>query len=179
MKKFIAIIAAIAMIATMSVSVFAANDITAIGGTASEEITVNYVEGEEGKRVDVVVVDVAWSDMVFTYTVATEAWNADDLVWEDATGAWTGTAKVAVTNRSSKPVNASVEYTADKVAADKVTCDEGVNIAVGTAKNGETPAAPITETLEVTVKGDAAAITAEDDGANAGTVKLTIANVLS
>ena len=120
MKKFIAIIAAIAMIATMSVSVFAAAEIDAIGETLEGTVVANYEEADEGARVPVVVVDAAWSGLTFTYTVATEAWNSTDLVWEDSEGTWAGAASVEVTNRSSKAVNASVSYEAGVVAAEDI-----------------------------------------------------------
>ena len=166
MKKIIAIIAAIAIIATMSVSAFA--DTLTAAGDASKAVTSNYVASAD--KTHEIHVDITWTDMEFTYTVAGLAWDETKLDWYDNSGSWSGAAKVKVDNRSSKAVTATVEYTADDVEATWADNKDEATLQVGTA--GEVTGTATTETFTLNVKADGGAIT--EDG-TAGTIKVTIA----
>lgn len=167
MKKFIAIIAAIAMIATMSVSVFAENgtlndvaepDVM----SASQAVSATYADTAASKA-DEIHLDIVWDDVAFTYTNNAKIWNEDTMKWEDTTGSWTdGAAKVKVSSRSSVPVTVEAEYVADGVAAS--FDQESINLAAANA-------AKVDGEFTLTVD-PAAKITATD--ATAGTITITV-----
>ena len=166
MKKFIAIIAAIALIATMSVSVFAAPGmLSGENLSASQAVKATYVDTGATKT-DEIHLDIAWTDVDFEYTASAKIWNEDTMKWEDNTGSWTdNTATVNVSSRSSCAVVVTAAYAADGVNAtfDKTTA----NLA---AANG----AKVDDAFVLTVDADPAqSITATDD--TAGTITITVA----
>lgn len=168
MKKFIAIIAAIALIATMSVSVFAENGtlndvVDPAVLSASKAVKATYADTGADK-VDEIHLDITWTDIDFTYTATDKVWNEDDMVWEDSEGEWTdGAAKVAVSSRSSVEVTVGAAYVADGVAAtfDKASID--LAAADGAAVNGE---------FNLTVDPNAEIVETDD---TAGTITITVA----
>ncbi len=171
MKKFIAIIAAIAMIATMSVSVFAAagnlNDSNATTGL-TQNVSATYVEST-GKASDEIHIDVTWTDVAFEFEAADQYWDEDATAWKDDVdgGEWSDdTAIVNVATRSSKGVTVTVGYTEDAVAA---TFDETSAILVAADADEGLKAA----TFTLTVDADPAQTIAED--ATAGSIKVTVA----
>ena len=160
MKKFIAIIAAIALIATMSVSAFAADPV--ITGDASKDVAANYEVGT-GKE-DEIHLTITWTDTVFTFKVSGKNWNETTMKWDDNTdGTWSdAVAKVSYSSASSCPIVVTATYEADEVA---VANDEVVvNLAAadGAAVTGEATFAPAAgETITENV--------------TAGTIKVTVA----
>ena len=111
MKKLFATILAVAMLASVSVTAFAAET---NHGTQDTEITVNgsYVSGAAGSSV--ISVDIEWGDMEFTYSVGgTKIWDAQTHQYTvtDATGGWSENGNnVKVTNHSNVDVKATFTY---------------------------------------------------------------------
>ena len=112
MKKIFATLLAVAMLASVSVTAFAATN----DGTQDTEITVNgsFVSGTAGSSV--ISVDIAWEDMDFTYTGASQGtWNPVTHAYEGAIeGGWSdNTPAITVTNHSNVAVNATLGFTAN------------------------------------------------------------------
>lgn len=168
MKKFIAIIAAIALIATMSVSVFAADatltDVAPKVASASSPVKATYKDAG-AEKVNEIHLDVTWTDVDFEYTASDKAWNEDTMKWEDTDGEWTdAAAKVTVSSRSSVAVVVKAAYTPNGVNASFDNTSLNLAAADGAAVPGE---------FNLTVDADPAqSITATNE--NAGTITITI-----
>ena len=113
MKKLFATLLAVAMLASVSVTAFAAET---NHGTQDTEITVggSYVSGAAGSSV--ISVDIEWEDMNFTYSVASQGtWNPATHAYDGQTeGGWSdNTPAITVTNHSNVAVNATLGFTAD------------------------------------------------------------------
>ena len=112
MKKLFATLLAGAMLASMSVTAFAAENT----GATPTDITVNgkYTPGATAD--EIISVDVAWDDMDFTYTGASQGtWDPTTHTYVGATaGGWSNnTPAITVTNHSNVAVNATLGFTAD------------------------------------------------------------------
>ena len=113
MKKLFAVLLAVAMLASMSVTAFAEGTNE---GSNSTQITVNgtYVPGTTGA--EQISVDIVWDAMDFTYTGASQGtWNPATHAYEGATeGSWSdNTPAITVTNHSNAAINATLGFTAD------------------------------------------------------------------
>ena len=113
MKKLFATLLAVAMLASVSVTAFAAET---NHGTQDTEITVNgsYVSGAAGSSV--ISVDIEWEAMNFTYSATSEGtWNPATHAYDGQTeGGWSdNTPAITVTNHSNVAVNATLGFTAD------------------------------------------------------------------
>ena len=105
MKKIIAMLLAIVMVCALSVSAFAAVQDNL--DDATQNITVTYSKPANG---DVYNIDIAWTNTAFTFTQAADVWNPTNFAWDvQEDGEWSHTAAtVTVTNRSTKPVDATI-----------------------------------------------------------------------
>ncbi|MCD8115533.1 MAG: hypothetical protein LUE21_00140 [Oscillospiraceae bacterium] len=177
MKKFIALMLAIALVFALSTAAFAA--VTESGGSDSATVYATYAAGSAAQTV--YSVDIAWGSMEFTYTGATEgAWSTTSHDYENAKeAAWScteGANVVTVTNHSNAPISATLDYTAnDGYAGIKGVFDQdtlSLKSAVGTSPN-EAPTA--TTTLTLTGALDSATA----DKVTIGTVKITITGAAS
>lgn len=108
MKKIFSIILAVAMLATMSVTAFAAEN---AGGNTSINVKGNYVPAQDaGEKISV---DLIWDAMEFTYTEgAAGEWLPGEHKYADnAAGSWsTDTATITVTNHSNVAVTATLSF---------------------------------------------------------------------
>ena len=166
MKKIFAILLTVAMLATMSVTAFAA---VTDGGTGDYEIDIsaNYQPGAASD--EVISVDIAWGEMEFTYHGAAEGqWNPSTHDWDGGAEArWEATGNtISVTNHSNAAIKATFAYNA---AVTTVTGSFSHNTlelptAVGTTKD----AAPSSVTT-LTLGGTLA------ESGKVGTVTVTIA----
>ena len=79
MKKLFTILLAVAMLASMSVTAFAADDtVTTDGGSKDISVNAKYVDGVFTP--DVISADIEWGAMEFTYSVGgTKVWDAKTL----------------------------------------------------------------------------------------------------
>ena len=112
MKKLFATLLAVAMLASVSVTAFAATN----DGTQDTKITVNgsYVSGAAGSSV--ISVDIEWEAMDFTYSAASQGtWNPATHAYDGQTaGGWSdNTPSITVKNHSNVAVNATLGFTAD------------------------------------------------------------------
>ena len=173
MKKLFATILAVAMLASVSVTAFAATN----DGTQDTKITVNgsYVSGAAGSSV--ISVDIEWEAMNFTYSATSEGtWNPATHAYDGQTeGGWSdNTPAITVTNHSNVAVNATLGFTADVTGvvgtfteASGTENDNILNLA--TAEGTEVANAP-TATANFGISG--AAI---DANKTLGTITVTIA----
>jgi hypothetical protein len=120
MKKFIAIIAAFAMLAAMSTTAFAASVPVASGSLATAPVLTSTTQA------DTYSATIDWGNMTFAYDFGT---------WDSATHTWTGESwtsadfngtkdAIKVTNDSSQPITATFSYSANST--------EGTNNGVPT-----------------------------------------------
>ena len=112
MKKLFAALIAIIMLASMSVTAFAAENT----GATPTDITVNGTYTPGATADEVISADIAWDAMDFTYTGASQGtWNPATHAYEGATeGGWSdNTPAITVTNHSNVAVNATLSFTAN------------------------------------------------------------------
>ena len=176
MKKLFAALLAGAMLASLSVTAFAAENT----GATPTEITVNgtYTPGTAAD--EKISVDIVWEAMNFTYTAPSQGtWNPATHAYEGATeGGWSdNTPSITVKNHSNVAVNATLDFKAD-VAGVVGTFTETSGTAndkvleLATAEGTEVSAAP-TATANFGISG--AAIDATQ---TLGTITVTIKNVI-
>ena len=165
MKKLLAILLAVAMLCTLSVSVFAANviggntgvdEVNPIDSNATLSITANI-----GDTVHKYAIDIDVPVMSFNVTSGNLTWDVEDLTYV-ASGAGTlqdETFTVTVTNRSDLSVWYKVAVAdadgSDGVAVDaKHTLDTLKTTGIEVVKaNAETHTAK-TDSFQITVKAD-------------------------
>lgn len=180
MKKIISVLLAVALIAAMSVTVFAATPaaqtIQELSGTATGQVDVKIAKNAEQDITKVYYVDVTWDSLDFTYTFnksKTNTWQPGSHTYTEegnANANWDKTsATVTVTNHS----NAAVV-----VSAAAPTAMNGVSVAVTdpvnlpSAVGKATDAADLKGTFTVSVSG---VPTVESDF-TIGNVTLTISD---
>ena len=116
MKKKTALVLTLAMVFSLAPLSAYADTITAVGRTASHDVTATYrADSSGGAGGTVYSVDITWGDMAFTYT-------AEAGIWDPAThkttgaegGVWTvdneGGNTITVTNHSNTGVTAAFNY---------------------------------------------------------------------
>lgn len=112
MKKFLTLILAVAMMATLSVSAWAET----VRGETSKPIDVSGEYKDNSTKPGVISVDVTWGAMEFTYTVSGSMdWNSDNHDYDDNTRSdWTENGNtVNVVNHSNVPITVSFAFTAN------------------------------------------------------------------
>ncbi len=110
MKKLFATLLAVAMLASLSVTAFAAENT----GATPTEITVNGTYTPGAMADEKISVDIAWDAMDFTYTGASQGtWNPVTHTYDGATeGSWSdNTPAITVTNHSNVAINATLDFT--------------------------------------------------------------------
>ncbi len=129
MKKFFAILLAVALMASMSISAFAATELTTSPaenkGAGEYEIGVKAKYNNGVGTSETVSVDIEWGKMEFTYSVGgTKEWNADSHTYtvKNGTSAWTESGNtITLTNHSNVDVKATFTYTDNANNANKLT----------------------------------------------------------
>jgi len=120
MKKIFALILAVMMIATMSVTAFAAE--TTVKEEKTETITVTGTyNADSGTPADVISLDISWGSMAFTYTAGTQEWDPATHTYKETAGTWNcdeGANKITLTNHSNIGVDVWMTFAAA----------EGVNV---------------------------------------------------
>ena len=141
-------------------------------GSYSAEVKGTYHPGGSGAVV--YSVDIAWTDMSFTYTGAGEGtWNPETHQYSGSSeGAWTASNdSITVTNHSNAAVKATASYQAE-TGYESTTMTFGNNEAtVATAVGTEVASAP-SATITVTPGGTLAE---SADGGKIGTITVSIA----
>lgn len=172
MKKITTLLAAAALVCTMSTTAFAADQDGVGTGSYNTDVKGTYHAGSSG---DVVYsVDIAWTDMSFTYTGAGEGtWNPETHQYEGGTEAsWTDSnASVTVINHSNAAVTVTASFEA-LPGYETTSMTFGNNGAtVATAEGTEFAKAP-SATITVTPGGTLAE---SADGGKIGTITVSIA----
>ena len=172
MKKITTLLAAAALTCTMGTTAFAADQDGVNTGSYSADVKGTYQAGSSGA---VYSVDIAWTDMSFTYTGAGEGtWDPETHQYSGGSseGAWTASNdSITVTNHSNAAVKATASYQAE-TGYDSTTMTFGNNGAtVATAVGTEVASAP-SATITVTPGGTLAE---SANGGKIGTITVSIA----
>lgn len=119
MKKTFAWILALALVMSMSVTAFAADQTNVGTGSYSADVTGTYVEGTTASGT-VYSVDIAWAGMSFIYHAEkAPVWDVTDHTYSEATPAyWEGEGTITVTNHSNAVIEAYPYYKAETDYAD-------------------------------------------------------------
>lgn len=163
MKKLISAILTLAMVMTMSLTVFAVDQ----GESTTVEVKGTYT----GKETEVVYsVDISWTAMDFTYNDAYEGeWDAATHTYKNATPAnWEGTGTITITNHSNAAIKATPAYAA---AAGYADASMGFDTAALNVASAATNNAAETGTITVTPAGK---LPAGTTSAVIGTITVTI-----
>ena len=172
MKKITTLLAAAALTCTMGTTAFAADQDGVNTGSYSADVKGTYQAGSSGA---VYSVDIAWTDMSFTYTGAGEGtWDPETHQYSGGSseGAWTASNdSITVTNHSNAAVKATASYQAE-TGYESTTMTFGNNGAtVATAVGTEVASAP-SATITVTPGGTLAE---SANGGKIGTITVSIA----
>ena len=174
MKKITTLLAAAALTCAMGTTAFAADQDGVNTGSYSADVKGTYQASSSGAVV--YSVDIAWTDMNFTYTGAGEGtWDPETHQYSGSSeGAWTASDdSITVTNHSNAAVKATAKFVADS-GYESTTMTFGNNEAtVATAEGTEVASAP-SATITVTPGGTLAE---SANGGKIGTITVSIAAV--
>ena len=169
MKKLVSMLVAAALVCTMSTTAFAADQDGVGTGSYYADVKGTYRSGAV-----VYSVDIAWTDMSFTYTGAGGGtWDPETHQYSGSSeGAWTASNdSITVTNHSNAAVKATASYQAEP-GYESTTMTFGNNGAtVATAVGTEVASAP-SATITVTPGGTLAE---SANGGKIGTITVSIA----
>ena len=172
MKKITTLLAAAALTCAMGTTAFAADQDGVETGDYTADVKGTYQAG--GSGVVVYSVDIAWTDMSFTYTGAGEGtWNPETHQYSGSSeGAWAASNdSITVTNHSNAAVKATASYQAE-TGYESTTMTFGNNGAtVATAVDTTVQNAP-SATITVTPGGTLAE---SANGGKIGTITVSIA----
>ena len=172
MKKLVSMLAVAALTCTMGTTAFAADQDGVKTGDYTADVKGTYQAGGSGAVV--YSVDIAWTDMSFTYTGAGEGtWDPETHQYSGSSeGAWTASNdSITVTNHSNAAVKATAKFEADS-GYESTTMTFGNNGAtVATAVDTTVQNAP-SATITVTPGGTLAE---SADGGKIGTITVSIA----
>lgn len=172
MKKITTLLAAAALTCAMGTTAFAADQDGVKTGDYTADVKGTYQAGGSGAVV--YSVDIAWTDMNFTYTGAGEGtWDPETHQYSGSSeGAWTASNdSITVTNHSNAAVKATAKFVADS-GYESTTMTFGNNGAtVATAVGTEVASAP-SATITVTPGGTLAE---SANGGKIGTITVSIA----
>ena len=141
-------------------------------GSYSADVKGTYQPG--GSDAVVYSVDIAWTDMNFTYTGAGEGtWDPETHQYSGSSeGAWTASDdSITVTNHSNAPVTATASYAADPDYGSTTMTFDNNGATVATAVGTEVASAP-SATITVTPGGTLAQ---SANGGKIGTITVSIA----
>lgn len=172
MKKITTLLAAAALVCTMSTTAFAADQDGVGTGSYNTDVKGTYQAGSSGAVV--YSVDIAWTDMSFTYTDAGEGtWDPETHEYNGgADAAWTDSNdSITVTNHSNAPVTATASYAADPDYGSTTMTFGNNGATVATAVDTTVQNAP-SATITVTPGGTLAE---SANGGKIGTITVSIA----
>ena len=173
MKKITTLLAVAALTCTMGTTAFAADQTGVNTGDYTADVKGTYQAGGSGAVV--YSVDIAWTDMSFTYTGAGEGtWDPETHQYSGGSseGAWTASNdSITVTNHSNAPVTATASYAADPDYGSTTMTFGNNEATVATAVGTEVASAP-SATITVTPGGTLAE---SANGGKIGTITVSIA----
>ena len=171
MKKLVSMLAVAALTCAMGTTAFAADQDGVGTGSYNTDVKGTYEAGSPGGVV--YSVDIAWTDMNFTYTGGEGTWDPETHQYIGSSeGAWTASNdSITVTNHSNAAVKATASYQAE-TGYESTTMTFGNNEAtVATAVGTEVASAP-SATITVTPGGTLAE---SANGGKIGTITVSIA----
>ena len=172
MRKILTLVLALAMVMSMGITAFAAEDLNnGEGEAATIEISAIYKEGSAAD--EVVSVDITWGAMTFTYTDGADGkWDpATHSYGAKGTGSWAASDNaITVTNHSNTGIKATFAYTQAVETVTGTFSNEGV-LELATAENTTKDSAP-NGTVTLELGGTLAAA----DAGKVGTVTISITN---
>lgn len=176
MKKIIAIILTLVMLSAASVTAIAASPVTSQGESDSAEVKGTYVAG--GSAATVYSVDIAWGNMEFTYTDASEGtWNPETHQYDNVVDAkWSCGAdanKISVTNHSNSDVTVKFTYDSESGFDGISGTFSDAELTLPSAVNTERDNAPAGST---NLSLDGALSSGASEKTKIGTVTVTLAN---
>lgn len=172
MKKITTLLAAAALTCTMGTTAFAADQDGVKTGDYTADVNGTYQVGGSGAVV--YSVDIAWTDMSFTYTGAGEGtWDPETHQYSGSSeGAWTASNdSITVTNHSNAAVKAAASYQAE-TGYESTTMTFGNNGATVTTAVDTTVQNAPSATITVTPGGTLAE---SANGGKIGTITVSIA----
>jgi hypothetical protein len=138
MKKILSFALVLVMIFGLSVTAFAAEEITNTNDSSSTDVHGTYIAGTSGGTV--FSVDISWTDMNFTY------YGASSPIWDPVTHTYSGeereagwadsNAYIEVTNHSNTHINVNLSYSANDDFKDAKVLFQYNGAYVGRADNG-------------------------------------------
>ena len=170
MKKITTLLAAAALTCTMGTTAFAEDGVNT--GDYTADVKGTYQAGGSGNVV--YSVDIAWTDMSFTYTGAGEGtWDPETHQYSGSSeGAWAASDdSITVTNHSNAAVKATASYQAETGYETTTMTFDNNGATVATAVGTEVASAP-SATITVTPGGTLAE---SANGGKIGTITVSIA----
>lgn len=176
MKKIFAIILTLALLSMTSVTAFAADSISAIGGSNSAEVKGTYVSG--GASETIYSIDIAWGSMEFTYTDASAGtWNPASHKYDGAkAAAWScepDANKIKVTNHSNAAVTVQLSYAPESEYSGITGTFSDAELNLESAVDTEPLSAP-SDSAGLSLSG--ALSSEKTTGTKIGTVTVTLVN---
>ena len=169
MKKLVTLVLAVALVLAMATTAFAAT----VPTSEEQAVSATINHGEANTTNKVYSVNIAWTDVAFSYNAGGYDWNTETLAYDiPVAGSWNDTTgTVTVSNRSNADVVATIEFdTAEGVAAtikvDEVETDEMTLTAATSGETSNTFDIAVAVTAEVDLTADSFAL---------GTITVSIA----
>ena len=173
MKKLFTILALVLTVALCASFAVSAETYTNLASIPAQDVTVDYVPATDDTDTVVYSVDVAWTDLTFTYSAGTEKWDPtkhtysisnDDADWTNTDGS------ITVTNHSNADVDVIVAYA--KAEGYNVKVD--VTNAEFTLESAVDKAVNAADAKTATLTLDTATSTVPTADATVGTVTVTV-----
>lgn len=177
MKKKTALVLTLAMVFSLAPLSAYAETITAVGSSASHDVTATYrADSSGGAGGTVYSVDITWGDMAFTYTAEAGIWDPATHKTTDAEGGvWTvnndGGNTIKVTNHSNTGVTAAFSYAAASGFEGITGTFDNTSLNLETAVGTTVEAAP-KATTSLSLNGALGSTTA--DNTKIGTITVTL-----
>ena len=154
MKKLVTLVLAVALVLAMATTAFAAT----VPTSEEQAVSATINHGEANTTNKVYSVNIAWTDVAFSYNAGGYDWNTDTLEYDiPVAGSWNDTTgTVTVTNRSDVAIDATIEFETEEGVTATIKVDETVadTFELGVGSNST----PTTNTFDISVE-----VTAEVD----------------
>lgn len=168
MKKLISLCLALAIVMSLSITAFAADQTDVGVGDYSAEVTGSTVNGTTGGTV--FMIDISWTGMNFTYHGAKEpTWDAENHTYTERVAAWwEGQGSISIVNDSNTRIYAAPVYEAAAGYEDADMVFSTEKLQVASAEYGSQQSGTITVTPTGSLPNDT-------QDKTIGTITVTIA----
>lgn len=168
MKKIVSFCLALALVMSLGITAFAADETDVGTGSYSTAVTGSTVNGTTGGTV--FMVDITWTGLNFTYHGAKEpTWDSETHTYTDRVAAWwEGTGSISIVNDSNTRIYAAPTYEAATGYEDADMVFSTNKLRVASAEYGTQQSGTITVTPTGSLPNDTQSKTI-------GTITVTIA----